>query len=558
MWIAPFLAIAAALYLLRCAARSAGGRRADPAPVARVAAARLVAQPAAGASRRRGSRRQQTAFLRLVARKTWAFFETFVGPDDHWLPPDNFQESPAAVLAHRTSPTNMGLALLANLSAYDFGYVPAGQLLERTRNAFATMHKLERYRGHFYNWYDTQSLQPLLPAVCLHGRQRQPRRPPADAAAGPRRAAGPADPRGALARRARRHASRPCSPPRRSACRAPCCASSRSSKRRWRTGPPRSRGARGPRTAGGGRGAARERLDDGIDREADDWARALDRQCRDARRRAGAARATGSDAGLRRGSRRCASWRRKAARPPRARMEEIAQLVAAGGRDGAHGLRLPVRRRAAPAGDRLQRGRPAERRRDASYYDLLASEARLAGFVAIAQGQLPQQSWFALGRLLVNAGSGPTLLSWSGSMFEYLMPLLVMPTYDNTLLDESCRAAVRRQIEYGAQRGVPWGMSESGYNTVDAALNYQYRAFGVPGLGLKRGLSEDLVIAPYATRARADGRARSGLREPAAARGRRHPRQITASTRRSTTRRRACAARKPAPSCVRSWPTTRA
>src|SRR4029077_2796744 len=139
------------------------------------------------------------------------------------------------------------------------------------------------------------------------------------------------------------------------------------------------------------------------------------------------------------------------------------------------------------------------RRRDASFYDLLASEARFAVFVAIAQGQLPQQSWFALGRQLINAGSGPTLLSWSGSMFEYLMPLAVMPSYEGTLLDESCRAAVRRQIEYGAQRGVPWGISESGYNTVDAALNYQYRTFGVPGLGLKRGLGEDLVVAPSAS-----------------------------------------------------------
>ncbi len=140
-----------------------------------------------------------------------------------------------------------------------------------------------------------------------------------------------------------------------------------------------------------------------------------------------------------------------------------------------------------------------ERRRDASYYDLLASEARLCSFVAIAQGQLPQESWFALGRLLVIAGGEPTLLSWSGSMFEYLMPLLVMPTYENTLLDQTCRAAVARQIEYGRQRGVPWGVSESGYNTVDVHLNYQYRAFGVPGLGLKRGLAEDLVIAPYAS-----------------------------------------------------------
>jgi cyclic beta-1,2-glucan synthetase len=140
-----------------------------------------------------------------------------------------------------------------------------------------------------------------------------------------------------------------------------------------------------------------------------------------------------------------------------------------------------------------------ERRRDSSFYDLLASEARLSSFVAIAQGQLPQESWFALGRLLTIAGGEPILLSWSGSMFEYLMPLLVMPTYENTLLDQTCKAAVERQIQYGRQRGVPWGMSESGYNMVDVRLNYQYRAFGVPGLGLKRGLAEDLVIAPYAS-----------------------------------------------------------
>ena len=140
-----------------------------------------------------------------------------------------------------------------------------------------------------------------------------------------------------------------------------------------------------------------------------------------------------------------------------------------------------------------------ERRRDPGYYDLLASEARLCSFVAIAQGQLPQESWFALGRLLTTAGGEPILLSWSGSMFEYLMPLLVMPTYENTLLDQTCKAAVERQIEYGKKRGVPWGISESGYNMVDVHLNYQYRAFGVPGLGLKRGLAEDLVIAPYAS-----------------------------------------------------------
>jgi cellobiose phosphorylase len=140
-----------------------------------------------------------------------------------------------------------------------------------------------------------------------------------------------------------------------------------------------------------------------------------------------------------------------------------------------------------------------ERLRDPGYYDLLASEARLSSFVAIAEGQVPQENWFALGRRLASAGDRPLLLSWSGSMFEYLMPLLVMPSYEHTLLDGTCIAAVERQIAYGRQLGLPWGMSESGYHAFDASLNYQYRAFGVPGLGLKRGLGADIVVAPYAS-----------------------------------------------------------
>lgn len=126
------------------------------------------------------------------------------------------------------------------------------------------------------------------------------------------------------------------------------------------------------------------------------------------------------------------------------------------------------------------------RKRDNSFYDLLASECRLTSYVAVAQGQVTQEHWFALSRLLVSGRGEPILASWSGSMFEYLMPLLVMPNYENTLLGESCRGAVERQIEYGRLRGVPWGISESGYNLTDAHLNYQYKAFGVPGLGLKR------------------------------------------------------------------------
>ena len=138
-------------------------------------------------------------------------------------------------------------------------------------------------------------------------------------------------------------------------------------------------------------------------------------------------------------------------------------------------------------------------RLDASFYDLLASEARLASFVAIAKGDIPQHHWFHLGRLVTNIDGRATLMSWGGTMFEYLMPQLLMRNFPGTLLDQSCRASVRRQIEYGRQRGVPWGISESAYAFTDRAGNYQYRAFGVPGLGLKRGLSTDLVIAPYAT-----------------------------------------------------------
>ena len=164
--------------------------------------------------------------------------------------------------------------------------------------------------------------------------------------------------------------------------------------------------------------------------------------------------------------------------------------------------------------------------------------------MAIAQGQLPQESWFALGRLLTTAGGEPILLSWSGSMFEYLMPLLVMPTYEHTLLDQTCKAAVARQIEYGNQRGVPWGISESGYNAIDVHLNYQYRAFGVPGLGLKRGLADDLVIAPYASALALMVAPEEACLNLRAARRRRLARRVTASTRRSTTRRRVCRADK--------------
>jgi hypothetical protein len=204
MWAAPAIAAAAAAYLQ------------SAQPLALVVAAPVLllwlVSPALAwrVSRPRAPRvfrlaAEQTVFLRKVARRTWAYFERFVGPADHWLPPDNFQEAPAAMVAHRTSPTNMGLALLADLAAYDFGYLTAGRLIERTGKSLQTMESLERHDGHFYNWYDTQSLQPLAPALRFDGRQRKPRRSSADAAHGVHGSSRRPDRRSASVRRHDRH-----------------------------------------------------------------------------------------------------------------------------------------------------------------------------------------------------------------------------------------------------------------------------------------------------------------------------------------------------------------
>ncbi len=453
---------------------------------------------------------EQTLFLRALARRTWAFFDNFVGADDHWLPPDNYQEYRVAAIAHRTSPTNMGMALLANLAAYDFGYLVSGQLVERTAHTLATMDGLERHRGHFYNWYDTQSLQPLPPRYIstvdsgnLAGHLLTLRAgllALADDRIVPARLFdGLSDTfnlleanlgdvtngaAGTLVALRSELAAASATPP-------ATLAALRLTLARLAT------------LASEFVTAIMVRQDD-EDKdatpgsEAHTCVQALVKQVRAALDELDfiAPPERFADYGklaalptlremLKAGS--------IAARERMAEIERLAQLCLELARMEFDFL-FDKTRHLLVIGYNVD-----ERRADTSYYDLLASEARLSNFVAIAQGQLPQESWFSLGRLLTSTSGEPVLLSWSGSMFEYLMPLLVMPCYDNTLLDQTCKAAVARQIEYGRQRGVPWGISESGYNTVDQHLNYQYRAFGVPGLGLKRGLADDLVIAPYAS-----------------------------------------------------------
>jgi cyclic beta-1,2-glucan synthetase len=491
MWIGPAVAIAAAVYLTT--SRPAAFGTAGPMLgiwFASPAIAWWISQPLV----RRGAQltTEQTIFLRTVSRKTWAFFETLVGAEDHWLPPDNIQERPIAVVAHRTSPTNMGLALLANLAAYDFGYLSGSRLAERTANSLQTMESLERYRGHFYNWYDTQSLRPLPPLYVstvdsgnLAGHLLTLRAGllalPDQKILGPQLFNGLADtlrnleedPGETAAQYALLHevlASRP-------------------------TTIPAARVALNRLAASAAELAGS--LSDGAGGQAKWWAEAFARQCQDALEEL-----PSGDLG---GIEEIPTLRELAKRETelpiagqraKAKIQAINSLALRCGELARmeYGFLFDKASRLLAIGYNAN-----DRRRDPSYYDLLASEARFCSFVAIAQGQLPQESWFALGRQVTSEGGEPVLLSWSGSMFEYLMPLLVMPTYENTLLDQTCRSAVTRQIEYGKKRGVPWGISESGYNMIDVRLNYQYRAFGVPGMGFKRGLADDLVIAPYAS-----------------------------------------------------------
>jgi cellobiose phosphorylase len=454
----------------------------------------------------------QRGFLRALARRTWVFFEAHVGPEDHWLPPDNVQEKPQPAIAHRTSPTNMGLTLLANLTAADFGFISTGRLLERTRHTLATMQDLPRHRGHFYNWYDTLTLQPLAPLYIsavdsgnLAGHLLTLRPGLLDLldepVFQPRVLQGLLDTLGVLGEALVDAAAdaavlRPLQRELEEALETPPATSSTAFALLQQLLDHAHALARGFTLEAGG--------------EAEFWLDALLQQCSDLLDEAGTLQLdppadgegfSGIPTLLQLARIEPLCWPSEAGAEAIRELarERILLLELLAGQAGELAL-MDYRFLYDSARDLLAIGYNVdERRLDDSYYDLLASEARLASFVAIAQGQLPQDNWFSLGRLLTTSGGEPVLLSWSGSMFEYLMPMLVMPSYEGTLLDQTCQAAVARQIEYGRQLNIPWGVSESGYNMLDAHFIYQYRAFGVPGLGLKRGLSDDVVIAPYAT-----------------------------------------------------------
>jgi cyclic beta-1,2-glucan synthetase len=490
MWTAPVLAIAMAALLLVVAP----GRLPFALPLIALWLVSPVVAYATG--RRKPTRRQEIAdedraAFRKIARRTWLFFEDVLGPADHWLVPDNYQEGRADLLAHRTSPTNIGLQLLSTFAAYDFGYISVSGLVDRLEPTFATMMNLPRHRGHFYNWYDTITLAPLVPSyvssvdsgnlagyllTVKNGLQQLASEPLIDQ----RALDGMLD---ALALYEESQAG------------APKIYGSRAGLA-LKAEIAQLRSLLTERPEAGAWTALFDRIEEQL--------AGVDVLLHDLEEVASGSRewTAMADAGF---------WLDRIGAAVALRRADLARREA-----DTHELFDRASRLADLADDLIEEMdfrflydpqrrlfsigyNVMEGRLDGSYYDALASEARLCSFVAIATDQVPPEHWFKLGRALTPTGTARALLSWSASMFEYFMPLLVMRNYPGTLLDETYRAVIDRQQQYGASRKVPWGISESAYNAQDLDHNYQYRAFGVPGLGLKRGLGEDLVVAPYAS-----------------------------------------------------------
>ncbi len=509
----------------------------------------------------------QVVMLRGTARRIWLFFTTFVTAQEHALPPDNFQETPEPVVAHRSSPTNFGLYLLSCVAARDFGWIGLAELTDRIEATTDTLLRLPRYRGHFFNWYETRELRPLEPKYvstvdsgnlaghlitvaqgCDDGI-RQPLFTPvaleglADALRLARAALRDiADDRRTLIV-SRQQVEAIVGDTEQLLSTAPRCFSdwiqcwdalarqaallldvatafagergdaADSEVLLWATEfqsnvasgvsdieplvavlaarplPAPASTATAPAAKEAGQGAAHALLHEVLGRHL-----LVDASLDEARLRLPAIlddlRIGGAPdvivTAVSRWGTTCAARV--------VRLSHLAARVRRLAEEMDFSFLFDANRQLFSIGYRVDEAAP-----DEGFYDLLASEARLASFVAIAKGDVPSTHWFHLGRASTTVHRRAVLLSWSGSMFEYLMPSLVLNTPRGTLLDQTCRGVVARQIEYGGENAIPWGISESAYNQRDRALTYQYSGFGVPGLGLKRGLGDDLVVAPYAT-----------------------------------------------------------
>ncbi len=530
---------------------------------------------------------EQRRELHRLARRTWLFFEQFIGPEDQWLPPDHFQETPLGIVAHRTSPTNIGLALLSALGAYDLGYLESLTLSTRLISSLDTLEKLERYRGHFINWYDTRSLDPLQPryvstvdsgnlAACLlalhQGCLEVPGHPVLrwDSFEGLLDAIDLLD---AVFRDLDTPSLRPAIYELRGALSSIVQAiqSVKEEPARW-VGLLSDLGSSGNGQVSKRSWSELDRLivelvENNAPELGPENLRHLRYYNRGARQQLNSIQrcidlllpwlasfqdipVPFRDRGLT--SSLAEAWHAlEAAFPEQPSLEEIPAVCRAGRlalrhlkdsmktQDGADWE--DARRWVQGLEDTLDTGgmkaevlvngfKDLARRSDAlfqamdftflfdsqrqvfhigynvttsgldlNYYDLLASEARLASLVAIAKGEVPQSHWLHLGRPFTRVDGRQALISWSATMFEYLLPRLMVGSEPGTLLGQTLEVVADRQIEYGREKNIPWGISESGYYRFDANQFYQYRAFGVPGLGYKRGLADDLVITPHAS-----------------------------------------------------------
>jgi cyclic beta-1,2-glucan synthetase len=512
---------------------------------------------------------QEIEELRLYGRRIGRFFSLFGSAQDNYLPADNFQEDPVPVTAHRSSPTNFGLYLLSIVTAHDFGWSGLGDMADRLEATLKTLKELPRFRGHFYNWYDTQTQQVLEPQYIssvdsgnLAGHLLTLSQACQDLIHRPLFST--ADLAGIkdsvlLFKRAvqeLQHQGRTAATPLGQLQKEIALFENQldgesrfTSHAKWADYWDKlSLQAEALKDAAHSFASHQKDKNSELiiwaDQVADDvkshvrdfrqwfsWVYALDSDHKTdhsaqekefqssiqnllspgltlAQTPGHCEKALESFESLRQSQTQksteddiyfdhvteALTLSVKNAREALRRLSAIANLSHELFDEMDFSFLLNPKKKLFAIGYRVP-----EAQLDESCYDLLASEARLTSYVAIIKGDAPVSHWFRLGRGLVAEKGEAMLVSWSGTMFEYLMPSLVMMTSDGSLIDQTCQRVIQRQIEYGKLREVPWGISESGYNARDLNLNYQYSNFGVPGLGLKRGLSKDLVVAPYAT-----------------------------------------------------------
>ncbi|SNS17499.1 Cellobiose phosphorylase [Anaerovirgula multivorans] len=444
--------------------------------------------------------------LRRIARKTWAYYEDFADEENNYLPPDNYQVFPPNEIAYRTSPTNIGFLLMSILSARDFGYLPTGEMIDRLEKTISTIERMDMWKGHLYNWYDTRTLEVLRPyyvstvdsgnfisylITVKEGLKDYLEKPLMNMEL----VVGLKDTLMLVEK-------------------------VNETDINYLEDIIKSENItldtfvdliqhfqRKEETVEAHCGWNRRFYDmmNIFNREIERFFPSHKTmiiphkfnlndksllELKEIYRKKLLKRRDKENNELRKDLLEKINYINEIISKINSLIERINKIV-----EAAEFVHLyDFKRHLFSIGYNVD-----EERLTNSYYDLLASEVRTTSYIAIARREVPKKHWFKLGRAMAIIKEYRGLVSWTGTMFEYFMPYLVMKNYDNTLMDESYSTVIKTQKLYCEKRGVPWGISESGYYTFDMALNYQYKAFGISDLGLKRGLSKDIVVSPYSS-----------------------------------------------------------